>query len=64
MYHFRFDFFFISQEGFSSLVFVWWGQCFLGSNKAMGWQIKIKYMSFKIRGWSHNLSHSIQLKKN
>jgi hypothetical protein len=30
------------------LVSVWWGQRFLGSNKAMG--------------WCHNLSHSIQLK--
>jgi hypothetical protein len=63
VYHFRFEIFWISQEDFSDLVVVWWSKCFLGSNKAVGWQIKIKHISSKMRGWSRNLSHSMHLKK-
>jgi hypothetical protein len=50
VYHFRFEIFWISQDGFSALVSIWWGQRFLGSNKTVGWKIKIKHMSSKVRG--------------
>jgi hypothetical protein len=63
IYHFCFEIFWISQEVFFYLVAIWWSQCFLGSIKAVGWQIKIKHMSSKMKGWSRNLSHTIHLKK-
>jgi hypothetical protein len=63
-YHFRFERYWIFQDGFSLLVVQWWSHRSLGHNKAKSWQIKIKYIHMKMKGWSRNISHDIKLKKS
>jgi hypothetical protein len=42
--HFRFERFWILHDGFSAPLIQWWSQKYLRTNKAVGWQIKIKNM--------------------